>query len=190
SMPNKYFNLKRYRNYYRSRIQKPLLKKMIPDQKPDFLIVGAQKAGTSTLFNNLSQHPQLFGARTKEICYFSRTKNYERGENWYIDNLKNHRQPFKKGLLFEATPEYLSNSKAAKRIHDLFGKKKVPILDFKNLVKCKTEVLNKILVFLDLNETNWDFLKKLHGKGKNARSYKKPIQPDTKTELETFYKIH
>jgi len=33
---------------------------------PDFLIIGAMKAGTTTLFEDLSSHPQIFGPLDKE----------------------------------------------------------------------------------------------------------------------------
>ena len=37
---------------------------------PDFIIVGAQKAGTSSIFNQLIQHPQILPPRYKEVHYF------------------------------------------------------------------------------------------------------------------------
>ncbi|MEO0511688.1 MAG: sulfotransferase [Planctomycetota bacterium] len=38
---------------------------------PDFLGIGAQKAGTTWLWKNLNQHPRLALARPKELHYFS-----------------------------------------------------------------------------------------------------------------------
>ncbi|MFA7257175.1 MAG: hypothetical protein WC047_06350, partial [Kiritimatiellales bacterium] len=37
---------------------------------PDFIIAGAQKAGTSSLFSCLSQHPALLPSSTKEVHFF------------------------------------------------------------------------------------------------------------------------
>lgn len=37
---------------------------------PDFLIVGAQKAGTTSLFHYLNQHPDIFMPSIKEVHYF------------------------------------------------------------------------------------------------------------------------
>ena len=49
---------------------------------PDFLIIGAQKSGTSSLFRWLRQHPQVVTTgRENETHYF--TRNHERGEDWY-----------------------------------------------------------------------------------------------------------
>ena len=40
--------------------------------KPNLLIVGAQKSGTTSLHNYLSQHPDVFMSEMKELAYFSR----------------------------------------------------------------------------------------------------------------------
>ncbi len=52
-------------------------------RKPDFLILGAQKAGTTWLYDMLQQHPQIQMSPVKEIFYFSDAANYERGPEWY-----------------------------------------------------------------------------------------------------------
>ncbi|MEM9003607.1 MAG: sulfotransferase [Cyanobacteria bacterium P01_F01_bin.86] len=49
---------------------------------PDFLIVGAMKAGTTWLSCNLGNHPQVF-MPNKEIHFFNNPKNFERGFQWY-----------------------------------------------------------------------------------------------------------
>src|SRR5262249_50395913 len=48
---------------------------------PDFIIVGAQRAGTTSLYSYLVQHPQILYASEKEVHYFD--INYERGMDWY-----------------------------------------------------------------------------------------------------------
>ena len=48
---------------------------------PDFVVIGAQKAGTTSLHRMLRQHPQIHMPRTKELHYFD--FNYERGAEWY-----------------------------------------------------------------------------------------------------------
>ena len=37
---------------------------------PNFIIIGAQKSGTSSLFSYLSQHPQLVPSYKKEVHFF------------------------------------------------------------------------------------------------------------------------
>lgn len=54
-----------------------------PGVLPDFLIIGAMKSGTSTLFAMLCQHPGVLRPAAKELHYFSNPRNYRRGEAWY-----------------------------------------------------------------------------------------------------------
>jgi len=80
----------------------PLIK-----SQPDFLIIGAQKAGTTSLYNYLVQHPQIVGNRSwKEIRYFDLPENYSRGFGWYLGNFPSK---LRKGnrLTFDASPSYL-----------------------------------------------------------------------------------
>jgi hypothetical protein len=48
---------------------------------PDFLIIGAQKSGTTTLYAYLNQHPAVAEAFTQEVHYFD--LNFHRGLSWY-----------------------------------------------------------------------------------------------------------
>lgn len=47
------------------------------------LIVGAMKAGTTTLFRWLSEHPAIAPCSLKEPDFFSRRDLHERGMSWY-----------------------------------------------------------------------------------------------------------
>ena len=50
--------------------------------QPAFLIVGAQRCGTTSMFKTLRQHPAVLApALQKGIHYFD--KNYDRGPGWY-----------------------------------------------------------------------------------------------------------
>jgi len=58
-------------------------------KKPDFLIIGAQKAGTTWLWQMLKQHPDTDLPQTKEIHYFGSSEIFhEKGRNWYFDHFK------------------------------------------------------------------------------------------------------
>ncbi|MEB3358013.1 MAG: sulfotransferase domain-containing protein [Synechococcales bacterium] len=50
---------------------------------PDFVIIGAAKAGTTTLFEYLCKHPQIYIPSRKEISFFSVDYIYDRGLDWY-----------------------------------------------------------------------------------------------------------
>lgn len=50
---------------------------------PDFLVIGAMKAGTTSLHHYLQAHPDLFLPRTKELNFFRDEEHFARGERWY-----------------------------------------------------------------------------------------------------------
>jgi Sulfotransferase family len=53
----------------------------------DFIVIGAQKAGTTSLFRYLREHPEISLPDGKEWPYFSHDRVYERGWEAYIANL-------------------------------------------------------------------------------------------------------
>jgi hypothetical protein len=69
---------------------------------PDFLVIGAQKSGTTSLYDYLAAHPAIVPAMGKGVHYFE--EHYTRGLGWYRS-----RFPFRTGakLSGEATPAYL-----------------------------------------------------------------------------------
>ncbi|HWB20454.1 MAG TPA: sulfotransferase [Phycisphaerales bacterium] len=50
---------------------------------PDFIIIGAMKAATSTLHEQLAAQPGIFMSRPKEPNFFSDDSQYALGINWY-----------------------------------------------------------------------------------------------------------
>ncbi len=53
------------------------------DVKPDFLIIGAQKAGTTWLWRMLDQHPDTDLPKEKEIHFFGSSELYRKGKDRY-----------------------------------------------------------------------------------------------------------
>lgn len=87
---------------------------------PDFIIIGAQRSGTTSLFNYLSQHPEIHQSFPKEVHYFS--INYQKGLSWYrshfpLSTLKRKAESVGSGKFVtgEATPYYLSHPHAPRR---------------------------------------------------------------------------
>jgi len=77
---------------------------------PDFLILGAQKAGTTALYAYLRWHPQITGPSFKEVSYFDR--HWARGERWY----RAHMPVTRGGMVGEASPSYLFHPAAPDRV--------------------------------------------------------------------------
>lgn len=50
---------------------------------PDFILIGAMKCATTTLHNQLAEHPGIGMAEPKEPCFFSDDEVWERGFGWY-----------------------------------------------------------------------------------------------------------
>lgn len=80
---------------------------------PDFLIIGAQKSGTTNLWHTLNQHPNIVMHRRKELHYFLRHTGYP-DHSWYRNEFS---QDIDK-LTGEATPSYCFWPSALDRIHE------------------------------------------------------------------------
>jgi hypothetical protein len=81
---------------------------------PNFLGIGAQRAGTSWLARNLMQHPQVYLPHAKELHFFDR--HYEEGVAYYEHEFAGWAgQP----AVGEVTPRYLHDERAAARIKEL-----------------------------------------------------------------------
>lgn len=91
--------------------------------KPNFIIVGAAKSGTTSLYNYLTQHPQVVPALKKEINYWNGYKPF--GLKWYRGNF-----PIisNKKITGEASINYLKFPHIAEKIFKDFPKVKIIIL--------------------------------------------------------------
>jgi hypothetical protein len=83
---------------------------------PDFLIIGAQKAGTTALYAYLRRHPAITGPSWKEVSYFDR--HYGRGAAWYRGNFPNRVRARGK-LVGEASPSYIFHPLGPERVKAL-----------------------------------------------------------------------
>ena len=88
---------------------------------PDFLILGAQKAGTTALYAYLRWHPEITGPSFKEVSFFDR--HYARGETWYRAHLPARPRQWvtrqRRGrwpIVGEASPSYLFHPLAPERV--------------------------------------------------------------------------
>ena len=87
--------------------------------RPDFLIIGAQRCGTTSLYEYLVQHPMVQGGLYKETRYF--TTRWWLGPLFYracFPTFWEMRTADRRGraITGEATPEYMWNRAAALRI--------------------------------------------------------------------------
>ena len=91
---------------------------------PNFLIIGAAKSGTTSLFDVLTQHPQVYGAEAKEIHFFNNDERYSHGLEWYQDTY--FRGAAGHPIRLEASTAYLTwSEKVAPRIKTVYGKNEI-----------------------------------------------------------------
>ena len=50
---------------------------------PNFLVIGAAKAGTTSLYHYLRGHPQVFMSERKELNFFVENDGWVKGTSWY-----------------------------------------------------------------------------------------------------------
>src|SRR4051794_17739526 len=103
---------------------------------PDFVIIGAAKCGTTSLYSYLCGHPLVLQATTKEVHFVDRERNFARGERWYrawfppVSTLERTARDHgaDRAICGEATPNYLSHPDAADRLHGVVPGAKLIVL--------------------------------------------------------------
>ena len=99
---------------------------------PDFVIIGCQRGGTSSLYRYLGLHPDISPSLRKETEYF--TAKFPEGEAWYRAHFPlamRHRLAAvfgRRRLTFEATPDYLVDPRAAARCHALLPDARIVVM--------------------------------------------------------------
>ena len=116
---------RRLRHRLRRSVRRPLARWRA---LPSFLILGAQKSGTSSLYAHLEGHPQVIGAVWKEVFFFGH--NFSKGERWYRAHFPLRRRLARKNAVTgEATPYSLFHPCAAEQMaHTVPGARLIVLL--------------------------------------------------------------
>ncbi|MBX3046475.1 MAG: sulfotransferase domain-containing protein [Anaerolineales bacterium] len=72
---------------------------------PNFYIIGAAKAGTTSLYEMIKGHPDVYLSYAKEPMFFSKDEYYLQGPKWYKQSFFQDSEDY--ALRGEATPHYL-----------------------------------------------------------------------------------
>ncbi|MGB3514337.1 MAG: tetratricopeptide repeat protein [Microcoleaceae cyanobacterium] len=93
--------------------------------KPNFLIIGTIKGGTSSLYFYLTKHPSVLPAVEKEMHFFD--VNFHKGIDWYLSQFPviPEEENFWTG---EATPNYMYSVEAANKLFSYFPKIKLIVI--------------------------------------------------------------
>ena len=100
--------------------------------KPDFLYIGASKAGSSWLFECLRAHPEIFIPIAKDLQFFN--LYYDKGTDWYQAFFDTKDAFLAYG---EMSHDYFLSAKTAQRIYDFNPNIK--------LIACLRNPVDKIL---------------------------------------------
>ncbi|MGE5660180.1 MAG: tetratricopeptide repeat protein [Actinomycetota bacterium] len=96
-----------------------------PVQQPNFIIIGSQRCGTTSLYSYLIKHPEIVSPLKKEIDFWS--WHFHRGIDWYLA----HFPPLPQGRLFltgEASPSYFDYREAPERLYNTCSEIKLILL--------------------------------------------------------------
>jgi hypothetical protein len=83
-------------------------------QLPDFVIIGTQRGGTTSLYRYLAHHADVGPALRKEVHFFD--LNYDRGVDWYRAHFPEQGQY---QVVGEASPYYVAHPDVPARIHQV-----------------------------------------------------------------------
>ena len=88
-------------------------------QLPDFIIIGTQRGGTTSLYRYLTAHPDIGAALRKEVHYFDRY--YEKGMDWYLAHFPVRGEV---PMVGEASPYYLFHPDVPERARSVVANAK------------------------------------------------------------------
>eukprot|EP01104_Vermistella_antarctica_P016407 TRINITY_DN5575_c0_g1_i2.p1 TRINITY_DN5575_c0_g1~~TRINITY_DN5575_c0_g1_i2.p1 ORF type:complete len:438 (-),score=49.09 TRINITY_DN5575_c0_g1_i2:338-1651(-) len=92
--------------------------------KPEMIIIGTQKGGTSSMYYYLVRHPDILPSRTKEIHFFD--QHYHEGLDWYFQRFKKRRND--REIRLESTPRYLLDWDTPPRLYSILPRVKLIVL--------------------------------------------------------------
>ena len=98
-----------------------------PDWAPGFIIIGAGKSGTTSMYNYLKHHPNIIASNSKEVEFFGFNK-FNFGINWYQKQFPTAPDDGKKYLFFEASAGYIWRKDAPKDLFTSFPETKLIVM--------------------------------------------------------------
>jgi len=109
--------------------------------QPQFIGVGAQKAGTSWIYACLEEHPEIC-MPVKEIHFFSKQDRYAKGVNWY----EGHFDACSSGCqVGEFSTTYLHSEEALERICSVYPNAKIIVSIRDPITRAESHFNNDIM---------------------------------------------
>jgi hypothetical protein len=83
---------------------------------PNFILIGVQKAGTTSLYDWIAQHPDVYGPKgMKDFPFFCNDEYYKNGLKWFSKFFRDHHG---EKIIFHGYVNYIYNNMSAQRIYD------------------------------------------------------------------------
>ena len=86
---------------------------------PNYMFIGAAKSATTTFFDILKKHEDIFVPKFKEPHFFNIDENYLKGLDWYKKTY--FKDISNESIIIDFTPTYLYHKLCAERIFDSLG---------------------------------------------------------------------
>ncbi len=161
------------------------------DRWPNFFIVGAPKAGTTSLYEYLKQVPGIFMSPEKEPNYFNQVTVFEddpyrftiRDKKKYLELFKNVKN---EKIIGDATPNYLRDLNVPHLIHKVSPNAKILI----TLRNPTDRIFSQYQMLLNLGRISYSTEKLVESLEKNGRRPNQTVQefytPLVKRYLDVF----
>ena len=135
---------------------------------PNFICIGAQKAGTTTLFDLLKDHPDIFLPEMKEVHYFD-YKIKRMPSDWYetevFGNVKQEK------AIGEISPHYIHHPDAPKRMYELNPDLKLIALIREPVGRAYSQYYMNVRLGVEKSKLPFEELLKLEAEGKRQTNY-------------------
>jgi len=144
---------------------------------PDFIVIGAVRSGTTSLYHYFGEHPCMLSSSYDELGFFD--SNFDLGLNWYRSHFPTKFQKqkiiskYKHFQTYDVTPFYIWNNDAAIRISQTLPKIKLIALlrnpidraysNFQLSVRNGEKYSFEELIKKEIEEDSIDFQSKAHG---------------------------
>jgi len=140
---------------------------------PNFFIVGAPKAGTTSLYEYLKKIPEIYMSPEKEPYYFT-TKTFSeenpmipiRNKKKYLDLFKNVKD---EKIIGESTPNYLADPDAPKLIHQVSPEAKI-LISLRNPIE---RLFSHYLMYRGVGRIKASFSELIEKESKHEFDYRK-----------------
>ena len=156
---------------------------------PNFLVIGAAKSGTTSLYHHLKEHPEVFMPEVKEPQFFSEISDQYKDQQSYLSLFKNKGYAKRWG---EASVTYLVDPVSPYRIYEQFGRDVKLICVLRNPARAIYSVYGQVVKMrMEKRPASDAILDSFYIRGWNSASWagRYAWKVDYVTHLKRYYKI-